>query len=74
MFFISDLDPSGIDLQHSWEQALKDFNAPASFVRLRWRDGKGGFQASRRPRPDAAPHLIAFYGFNEVTGRKPPPA
>jgi hypothetical protein len=34
VFFISDLDPSGIDLQRSWEQAMEDFNAPVSFVRL----------------------------------------
>jgi hypothetical protein len=34
VFFISDLDPSGIDLQRSWEQAMDDFNVPVSFVRL----------------------------------------
>ena len=34
VFFISDLDPSGIDLQRSWEQALRGFMAPVSFVRL----------------------------------------
>jgi hypothetical protein len=35
VYFISDHDPSGLDLQRAWEQALRDFGAPvAGFVRI----------------------------------------
>jgi hypothetical protein len=34
VYFISDHDPSGLDLQRAWEQALKDFGCPATFVRI----------------------------------------
>jgi hypothetical protein len=35
VYFASDLDPSGLDLQASWEKALENFGAPISaFVRI----------------------------------------
>jgi hypothetical protein len=34
IYFASDHDPSGLDLQASWEQAMKDFGAVAVFVRI----------------------------------------
>jgi hypothetical protein len=34
IYFASDHDPSGLDLQASWEQAMKDFGAAAVFVRI----------------------------------------
>jgi hypothetical protein len=35
VYFVSDLDPSGLDLQRAWEDALRDFGAPIEdFVRL----------------------------------------
>jgi hypothetical protein len=35
VYFISDLDPSGLDLQRAWEKALANFNAPfKEFVRI----------------------------------------
>ena len=32
VYFVSDLDPSGLDLQRSWEEALESFTAPVSEV------------------------------------------
>jgi hypothetical protein len=35
VYFISDLDPSGLDLQRAWSEALNDFDVPvADFVRI----------------------------------------
>ena len=35
IYFISDLDPSGLDLQRAWEEALANFHAPIlKFVRI----------------------------------------
>lgn len=35
VYFISDLDPSGLDLQRAWEEALKNFGVRvAAFVRI----------------------------------------
>jgi hypothetical protein len=35
VYFVSDLDPSGLDLQRAWEAALRDFGAPvAGFHRI----------------------------------------
>jgi hypothetical protein len=35
VYFVSDFDPSGHDLQRAWEDALYDFRAPIKrFVRL----------------------------------------
>ena len=35
VLFLSDLDPSGLDLQRAWEDALRDFGAPVvEFVRV----------------------------------------
>ena len=34
VYFVSDLDASGLDLQRSWEQALRDFGVPVEFVRI----------------------------------------
>jgi hypothetical protein len=34
ILFISDLDPSGLDLQRAWEEAMDNFDAPALFVRI----------------------------------------
>jgi hypothetical protein len=35
VYFISDLDPSGLDLQRAWSEALMDFKVPiARFVRI----------------------------------------
>ena len=34
VYFVSDLDPSGMDLQRAWEEALSDFGVPAIFVRI----------------------------------------
>ena len=34
IFFVSDLDPSGMDLQRAWEQTLTDFGVFAEFVRI----------------------------------------
>jgi hypothetical protein len=35
VYFISDLDPSGLDLQRAWREALMDFYVPvANFVRI----------------------------------------
>jgi hypothetical protein len=34
-YFVSDLDPSGLDLQRAWEEALANFHAPiAAVVRI----------------------------------------
>jgi hypothetical protein len=34
IFFISDLDPSGIDLQRAWEDAMRDFDVDCEFERI----------------------------------------
>jgi hypothetical protein len=35
IYFVSDLDPSGLDLQRAWQQAMEDFDVPgAEFVRV----------------------------------------
>jgi hypothetical protein len=35
VYFVSDLDPSGLDLQRAWEAALSDFMAPVTdFIRI----------------------------------------
>jgi hypothetical protein len=34
IYFLSDLDPSGLDLQRAWEDALSNFNVPYSIIRL----------------------------------------
>jgi hypothetical protein len=34
IYFISDLDPSGLDLQRSWEEALANFGVACVFVRI----------------------------------------
>jgi len=34
VYFISDLDPSGLDLQRAWEEALDNFRASVEFVRI----------------------------------------
>ena len=34
MYFVSDLDPSGLDLQRAWEEALKSFGVYPVFERL----------------------------------------
>ena len=35
VYFVSDHDPSGLDLQRSWQEALGNFNAPVNeFARL----------------------------------------
>jgi hypothetical protein len=34
VYFVSDLDPSGEDLQRAWEKALEDFGAPARVTRI----------------------------------------
>ena len=35
VYFISDLDPSGLDLQRAWEEALANFRVRVSeFVRI----------------------------------------
>jgi hypothetical protein len=34
IFFVSDLDPSGLDLQRAWENALANFGAPEAFIRI----------------------------------------
>jgi hypothetical protein len=34
VYFISDLDPSGLDLQRAWQAALDNFGAPCTFVRI----------------------------------------
>jgi hypothetical protein len=34
VYFISDLDPSGLDLQRSWEDALFNFNLSPEFIRI----------------------------------------
>ena len=34
IYFISDLDPSGLDLQRAWEEALDNFNVPYALTRI----------------------------------------
>jgi hypothetical protein len=34
IYFVSDLDASGLDLQRAWEQAMRDFGVDCIFVRL----------------------------------------
>ena len=34
VYFISDHDPSGLDLQRAWEQALKSFGAHFDIIRI----------------------------------------
>jgi hypothetical protein len=34
VYFVSDLDPSGLDLQRSWEDALRDFGVTVEFIRI----------------------------------------
>lgn len=34
VYFVSDLDPSGLDLQHAWEEALANFGVVAVFERI----------------------------------------
>jgi hypothetical protein len=34
VYFVSDLDPSGEDLQRAWEEALEDFRAPVRVIRI----------------------------------------
>jgi len=34
IYFVSDHDPSGLDLQRAWEEALANFGAIATFVRV----------------------------------------
>ena len=34
IYFISDLDPSGLDLQRAWEEALGNFRVVCTFVRV----------------------------------------
>jgi hypothetical protein len=34
VYFVSDLDPSGLDLQRSWEDAMKDFGLDVEFIRI----------------------------------------
>jgi len=34
VYFVSDLDPSGLDLQRAWEEALRSFGVTALFVRI----------------------------------------
>ena len=34
IYFISDLDPSGLDLQRAWEEALNDFRVPYTIDRI----------------------------------------
>jgi hypothetical protein len=34
VFFISDHDPSGLDLQRAWEQALESFGARFRLIRI----------------------------------------
>jgi hypothetical protein len=33
VYFVSDLDPSGLDLQRAWEEALNSFGVFPVFVR-----------------------------------------
>jgi hypothetical protein len=50
IYFISDHDPSGFDLQRAWEQAMADFNAHVHrFVRI----GLTREQVTRLPEEDA---------------------
>ena len=34
VYFVSNLDPSGLDLQRAWEEALEHFDVDARFVRI----------------------------------------
>ena len=34
IYFLSDLDPSGLDLQRAWEEALRNFRVACIFVRI----------------------------------------
>lgn len=34
IYFVSDLDPSGLDLQRAWEQAISDFGVSCVFIRV----------------------------------------
>jgi hypothetical protein len=34
VYFVSDLDPSGLDLQRAWEEALENFGVFPVFVRI----------------------------------------
>jgi hypothetical protein len=34
IYFISDLDPSGLDLQRAWEEALNNFDVRCEFIRI----------------------------------------
>ena len=34
VYFVSDFDPSGLDLQRAWEDALSNFGILANFVRI----------------------------------------
>src|SRR5262249_12882261 len=34
VYFVSDLDPSGLDLQRSWEEALESFGVRAVVIRI----------------------------------------
>jgi hypothetical protein len=34
IYFISDLDPSGLDLQRAWEEAMNDFAVGVEVVRI----------------------------------------
>ena len=34
IYFISDLDPSGLDLQRAWDDALRNFDVGCLFIRI----------------------------------------
>jgi hypothetical protein len=34
ILFLSDLDPSGLDLQRAWQDAMRNFGVPVAFVRV----------------------------------------
>jgi hypothetical protein len=34
IYFVSDLDPSGLDLQRAWEEALSNFGVACTFIRI----------------------------------------
>jgi hypothetical protein len=51
VYFVSDLDASGLDLQRSWEQALKDFGVQAQFVRIGLTRNQVRFNVDERGQP-----------------------
>jgi hypothetical protein len=68
VYFVSDLDPSGLDLQRAWEEALENFGVFPVFVRLALTDLQvrdpelGRLAIAVKPSDSRAENYIAGYG------------